>query len=91
VFQLSWTVIHPIDDESPLRGETAESLAASNVGLVASLVGIEEATAQTVHARHAWSAADIRFDHRFRDVLVKREDGGRDIDYRRFHDVEKVS
>jgi inward rectifier potassium channel len=87
VFALSWTAIHPIDKASPLHGETPASLEKSRVDLVASLVGIEEATAQTVHARHAWKASEILFDHRFADILVELPDGKRALDYTRFHDV----
>lgn len=90
VFAFSWTAVHPIDATSPLLGETAESLAAQNADLVASLVGVEEATGQTVHARHSWSAHKVRFDHRFVDILSWLPDGRRSIDYRRFHDVEPV-
>jgi inward rectifier potassium channel len=90
VFALSWTAIHPIDESSPLFGATRESLAEGRADLVASLVGIEEATAQTVHARYGWKAADILVDHRFADILVMLEDGRRALDYGRFHDVEPV-
>ncbi len=90
VFAFSWTAVHAIDATSPLLGETAESLALANADFVASLVGIEEATGQTVHARHTWSAADTRFAHRFVDILVVLPDGRRAIDYTRFHDVESV-
>ena len=88
VFALSWTAVHPIDELSPMHGETPESLKKSRADLVASLLGIEEATAQTVHARYAWRAEDILFHHRFRDILVTMPDGRRALDYARFHDVE---
>jgi inward rectifier potassium channel len=86
-FALSWTVVHPIDASSPLYGMTAESLAKQQAGLVASLVGIEEATGQTVHARHTWVVEDIRFEHRFVDILVDLDGGRRGMDMARFHDV----
>jgi inward rectifier potassium channel len=88
VFALSWTAIHPIDEASPLFGATRESLEASRADLVASLVGIEEATAQMVHARYAWKAVDILVEHRFVDIVVLMDDGRRALDYARFHDVE---
>jgi inward rectifier potassium channel len=90
VFALSWTAVHPIDESSPMHGATPESLKKSRTDLVASLVGIEEATAQTVHARYAWRAEDILFGHRFRDILVRTPDGRQALDYARFHDVEKL-
>jgi len=90
VFALSWTAIHPIDPSSPMYGESAESLMKSRADVVASLVGIEEVSGQTVHARHAWKGEHIRFDHRFGDILVRLPDGRRALDYSRFHDVEPV-
>ena len=90
VFALSWTAIHPIDEKSPLHGETPASLEKSRADLVASLIGMEEATAQTVHARFAWGSADILFGYRFADILVYLPDGRRALDYTRFDDVEPV-
>ena len=90
VFSLSWTAIHPIDASSPLHGETAESLKRSASQFVASLVGIEEATAQTVHARHTWRADAVLFDRRFRDILVTMPDGRRAIDYEHFHELDPL-
>jgi len=87
-FAFTWLVVHPITPGSPLHGETAESLRASDVDLVASVTGLDETLAQTIHARHAWSPADILWDHRFVDVIVTLPDGRRAIDYRRFHEAE---
>ncbi len=88
VFALSWTAVHPIDATSPFYGATPDALERDHADVIASLVGIEEATGQTVHARHAWKGADIRFSHRFADILVRLADGRRAVDYARFHDVE---
>jgi inward rectifier potassium channel len=87
-FAFTWLVVHPITPGSPLHGETAESLRASDVDLVASVTGLDETLAQTIHARLAWSPADILWDHRFVDVIVTLPDGRRAIDYRRFHEAE---
>jgi inward rectifier potassium channel len=87
-FAFTWLVVHPITPESPLFGETAESLARKDVDLVASMTGLDETLSQSVHARHAWATDRIRWGHRFVDVLVTLPDGRRAIDYRKFHDVE---
>jgi inward rectifier potassium channel len=90
VFALSWTAIHPIDEASPLFGVARESLVAQGALLVASLVGLEEATGQTVHARHTWTAEQVLVDHRFKDIFTTRPDGRRAVDYALFHDVEAI-
>ena len=90
VFALPWTVIHPIDAHSPLHGRTAGELAAADVEILVVLTGIDDAFAQAVHSRHSYVAADLRFDARLVDVLAKSRDGRMRIDFRRFHDVERL-
>ncbi len=86
-FALSWTVIHPIDETSPLAGESRESLLRSHAQIIVSISGIDETFSQTIHARHTYEAAEIEWHRRFADILGHAEDGHRLIDYRRFHDT----
>jgi len=78
---------HPIDESSPLHGETAESLVASEAEIIASVVGIEETSGLTVHARHTYTAREVLFGKRFVDMLEPTPDGGQVVDYRRLDDV----
>jgi inward rectifier potassium channel len=87
-FAFTWMLVHPITPESPLHGETPESLREKDVDLVASMTGLDETLGQTVHARHAWTPASVLWNHRFADVLVTLPDGRRAVDYGKFHDVE---
>jgi inward rectifier potassium channel len=91
VFALSWTVMHPIDSNSPLFNATPESLAAEEVQLVITLTGIDETVSQTIHASHAFTADEILWDVRFIDILSLTENGLRRVDYRRFHQVEPIN
>jgi inward rectifier potassium channel len=42
LFLLTWTVMHPIDQHSPLHEHTPQALAASNADIVVSFSGIDE-------------------------------------------------
>ena len=84
---LSWTLYHVIDEQSPLYGLNAEDLDASGVSLVAVVSGYDVVAAQTVHARKSWDHPDIRFGHRYADILGTSEDGRLRIDYGRFHET----
>jgi inward rectifier potassium channel len=91
VFALTWTVVHPIDESSPLWGATPESLAAEDAQVVVSVVGIELAYYQTVHARGSWRAAEIAWNARFHDVLVPgRGPAEYRVDYSHFHETVPV-
>lgn len=89
-FSLSWTAVHPITPESPLFGLDAAALAQAPLTIMVSVSGIDEHLGQTVHARHAYAAADVIFGSRFVDILEVQPDGSAVIDYRRFHDIETV-
>ena len=87
LFALTWTIIHVIDEESPLYGETFETLDASGAQIIIVLSGMDETFAQRIHARHAYLPEDIAWQRRFADVIIFDEDGRRVIDYGRFHDL----
>jgi len=86
-FALSYTAIHRITPDSPLHGATPESLSAEEASLTATVTGLEEATGQTVHARHSYSAADILWGRRYADIFATDEQGERYLDYRRFDET----
>ena len=86
-FNLTWTAVHAITPDSPLHGVTPESLAKSGTQIIISIMGTDETLAQTVHARHVYSAGDVRFGVRFVDILTGRPDGDAVVDYTKFHDV----
>jgi inward rectifier potassium channel len=87
IFALGWNLMHVIDEDSPLFGETAESLAACEASLMLMIEGADETTTQTMYGRHAWAHEDIRWDHAFADLLHDDEDGVTHIDYRKFDEV----
>lgn len=90
MFALTWTVMHVIDEKSPLHRATPASLEAEQAEIVVALIGLDETFSQTVHARHSYLAEEIVWNRRFVDILDRLDDGTRVIDYRRFHDVEAL-
>jgi len=88
MFMLGWTIMHVIDEASPLRAETADSLRRSEAAFVLSVSGTDETTGQTLMARAEYSHGDIRWDSTFLDILEESADGTLHIDYGKFHDVE---
>jgi inward rectifier potassium channel len=87
----SWNVLHPIDDRSPLRGETPTSLAAKEIELQVLVIGLDDISMQTVHAGQRYFAKDILWGARLADVLSETPDGHLLLDLRRFHDVEPTA
>lgn len=90
VFSLSWTLFHPIDAASPLFALDAAQLAASEMNFVVSINGLDETSAQTVHARQTYAAQDLRYGHEYVDIHSIDEDGVRHVNYAGIHDTRPV-
>ena len=85
VFGLSWLVTHEIDSASPLWAMGGDDLKAREAQVIVSLVGIDNTSSQTLHARHLYLEKDFFWNVKFVDILGKEADGRRFIDYSKFH------
>lgn len=65
---LTWTIVHPIDDESPLDTFSVEDIAAADGEIIAVIEGSDDILSQNVFARTSFSADDIVFDATFEDI-----------------------
>nr|MCU0542786.1 ion channel [Oscillatoriaceae cyanobacterium Prado104] len=90
IFALTWTVMHAIDEKSPLYDMTAKDLVEQQAEIVITLTGLDETVSQTIHARHSFVASEVLWDMRFVDIISRTPDGKRMVDYTRFHEVQAV-
>ncbi|MBV8682055.1 MAG: hypothetical protein JO111_04215 [Caulobacteraceae bacterium] len=89
LFFLTWQIMHVITPESPLHGETAESLAKRNAEILVILRGLDETFVADIHARASYLPHEIIWDRRFADILQLQEDGTRVVDLGRFDDLDE--
>jgi inward rectifier potassium channel len=87
-FALSWTIMHRIDENSPLYGKVAADLAAEEATLSVAISGLDETLNDTVHARNSYEPEQILFGSHFADILFERSTGRWAVDFTKFHDVE---
>jgi inward rectifier potassium channel len=64
-FPLNWTVVHPIDDSSPLYGWTKEMLLTAEAEVFVVVTAVDETFAQTVNSRTSYTAREIQCGRRF--------------------------
>ena len=91
VFALSWMLFHVIGDDSQLNGMSAEDIAASDMNFVVTISGLDETSAQVVHARNRYAAQDLRVGHEFVDIIRIDEDGMRRVDYGKIHETRPAA
>lgn len=90
-FPLSWTVVHPIDADSPLRGETPESLRGAQAEFLVLLTGIDETFSDTVHTRSSYIAEEVVWDARFANIFEQKPGETRlAVDLRRLSQIVKA-
>lgn len=91
MFSLSWVVMHPLTEDSPLaRHLTADGSSAQLVALVVTLTGLDESSVQTVYARTNYVPDSIVWGHHFVDMLEASEDGKMIVHHGRIHDTRPM-
>jgi len=90
-FPLSWTIVHPIDEASPLAGRTPEDLERAEAEILVLLSGVDEALEQTVHVRSSYRANEIIWHARFQSMFLQDDAKSRvAVDISRVHEIERV-
>jgi inward rectifier potassium channel len=67
---LTWTVVHPIDEQSPLHGETIETLQKSNAEILVLLKAFDETFSTIVQTRTSYTFDDVVWGARFANAFM---------------------
>jgi inward rectifier potassium channel len=87
LFALTWTVMHPINESSPLYGVTLEEMVEKEMEVIITLTGIDQTVSDNIHAHYSYIPTEILWNHKFADILSKTRDGRRSVDYSCFHEA----
>jgi inward rectifier potassium channel len=87
VFMRLWTAMHPIDEQSPLHGLSADDLVAARAEILVSFSGVDETLERPINARHNYPVERIAFGRRFVD-MVESESDQVTLHFERFDDTE---
>ena len=74
-FPLAWTIVHPIDEKSPLFGLSEQDIISTDGEILILLTAVDETFVQTVHARSSYKPASIIFGHKFANLYNEVDDG----------------
>lgn len=90
-FSLSWTIVHALDERSPIYGFSAEELQDAHAEFMVMVKGTDEANHQTVNARRSYTPDEIVWNARFRPVISRNEKGQPQVLIRNIGAYELVS
>jgi inward rectifier potassium channel len=91
-FPLAWTIVHPIDETSPLNTCTPDDLHKLDAELLILLNGFDETFSQTVHTRSSYKVDEIVWGAKFRNMFNPLDpDGTVSVDIRKLHEFDPVA
>jgi inward rectifier potassium channel len=72
---MNWTVVHPIDDQSPLRGFSSDDMKAADVELYVLIRGFDDVYSNFVQQRTSYTYQEIKFNGKFVPMYRESNDG----------------
>jgi inward rectifier potassium channel len=88
MFIMPWTLIHTIDEISPLHGHDAETLATAGARLFLTVEARDQALSALVQDIKDYPVERIRFGMRFADMVTRGEEGQATADLSRISLLE---
>lgn len=76
---MSWTVVHPIDENSPFYAFTEDDMKTADAELYISLRGFDDVFNTYVQQRTSYTFNEILFDRKFAPMFRESEDGNTTI------------
>jgi inward rectifier potassium channel len=90
-FPLPWTIVHPIDEESPLYGKTAKDLEELEAELLIMVKGFDDSFSQHVISRSSYKYDEIEWDVKFVRAYTTDESGETIVDLEKVSETEQAS
>ncbi|XP_076161601.1 ATP-sensitive inward rectifier potassium channel 12 isoform X3 [Ptiloglossa arizonensis] len=85
------TIVHKIDEQSPLYHISASDMLRERFEIVVILEGVIESTGMTTQARSSYLPAEILWGHRFEHIITfKKETGEYEVNYTLFNNTYEV-
>jgi inward rectifier potassium channel len=88
---LTWTIVHPIDGESPLHGKTADDLRQSQAEVMILLKAYDDTFSQTVLSRYSYRFDEFLWNHRFVQAFSVDGEGDMVLELQRVSEVAERS
>ncbi|MGA2214727.1 MAG: ion channel [Bryobacteraceae bacterium] len=89
-FALTWTIVHPIDSDSPLFGKTREDLAKQSAELLILLQGFDDTFSQVVHSRYSYRHDEMIWGAKFIPAFKVNEKGDMVVEVDRIDELKLI-
>jgi inward rectifier potassium channel len=88
LFPTSWTIVHPIDEESPLYMADIQDIRDMKAEIIVLLKAFDDTFSQTIYSRSSYHTNEILWGRKFLPMFTVAADGRTLLDYRKIDDME---
>jgi inward rectifier potassium channel len=88
LFPLNWTIVHPIEKDSPLYGKSEEEVKEMNAEFLILLKGFDETFAQEVHSNSSYTWDEIQWNAKFKMMYHDNEEKGTVLELDKIDHIE---
>jgi inward rectifier potassium channel len=90
ILTLNWTIVHPLDDDSPLADITPDELEKTQASFSVLLKAFDDTFSQTVHSRTSYKYTDMVWDAKFIQMFDRDNDGRIVLDMSKISEFEQA-
>ncbi len=91
MFPTNWNLVHPIAEDSPMKGKTLADLEAMDVEFIVFVKGFDEIFGQMIHSKHSYTAEELIWGVKYKPMYFADEKLDVTIlDLYKINDVEKA-
>ena len=90
ILTLNWTVVHPLDENSPLKDMTEEDLIKTEASFSILLKAFDDTFSQTINSRTAYTHRNIIWGGKFKPAFERDDDGRIVLDLSRISEYDEV-
>lgn len=87
---LSWTVVHPVTENSPLKIMNADFLKSSEAEFLVMIKAFDDSFSQTVHSRTSYTDEEVIWNARFISAISRDESGINVLELNKIDDLEAM-
>lgn len=91
MLSLTWTIVHPIDESSPMYGFTPEDFVKKDVEIFVFISCYDDTFSQTVQSRYAYIGKEVIHDAKFKRAFHVDEEGYTVLDVKSVGQYELLS
>jgi len=91
MFPLPWTIVHPLDDDSPIKDKQKSDLIREQTEFIVILRGYDEAFNQDVHQINSYRGNELLYDHDFEPMFDTGFEKSTSVQLDKISDTKKVN